>query len=136
MKFVDAFIALNAVTQTPAIRLWLVANKPEVLRQAEEALKPYLGSTDPVMVAASMLMERLDNIIPNLACGTASVAGVVCHGYISVAATFPVRTPASLVEAFGAFAKVCLHESAAVVAQTREGTTHRSVQFIINEDNC
>lgn len=140
MKFTAAFNALNVLTKAPMLRAWLGAIDPEALQQADDALKPPATSTEPVEVAAAaLLVERLENIIPNLGIGTAVVTAERCNGRVFVTVLFPVKTTKEAAMAFCQFCKMWMHSSAAF-QETKSGGTGRyegySVLFILDEDNA
>lgn len=140
MKFTAAFNALNVITKTPIIRAWLGAIDPKALQQAEDAIMPPAVSTEPVeVVTAALLVERLENIIPNLGIGTAVITGERCNGRVYVTVLFPVKTTKEAAMAFCQFCKMWMHGLAAF-QETKSGGTGRyegySVLFIIDEDNA
>ncbi len=132
MNFIKAFNALNVIVQTPAIRLWLLANDPKALKQAEDALRP-VSSTDDVTVATSILAERLDNIAANFGMVPGMhVTSEICNGRGHVTCHMRFMDEAY---AFRDFAKLFLHRSAAVEESGPANDLKVRVVFLLDEDN-
>lgn len=133
MNFLKAFNALNVVAQTPATRLWLLANDPQALKQVEDAIRPVPGD-DAVSVATSLLAERVANISANFNTVPAiGIAAAICNarGHVDC----QMRTLAEA-NAFCAFAKVFLHPSATVQEVGPVNARKVFVVFHIDEDNA
>jgi hypothetical protein len=132
MKITDAFNALNVIAQTPAIRLWLLANDPKALKQVDDALTP-ISDTDPVTVAARILMERLENICTSFGLrASLPVTGEITARGAYVSVKMPRQEDA---DAFCVFCKHFVNRHAFVETKVSGMWKCYAVSFLLDEDN-
>lgn len=119
--------------KTPVIHSWLATNKPDVLRQVENAIRPVPGN-DAVSVATALLAQRLDNIGANFGLYPGChVQAETCNGHGHVRCAM---RSAGAAKAFCDFAKVFLHPSASVEETGPADARRVYVTFHIDENSA